>query len=84
MKSAQEIKSALHGLIDSIDDEQILNVLNEDIFPLLIENRNAENKEEKLTDDKMKQLDEAIKQADAGDTVSWADFVKATERWQTK
>ena len=85
MKSKQEIKEELHKLIDNIDDEHTLNVLNEDVVPYVIENRTKEeDEEEHLTEEQQKDLEEAIRQADAGETVNWEDFLKATERWRTK
>ncbi len=85
MKSKQELKDELHQLIDSIDDEETLNVLNEDVVPYIIENRSKEQDgEDELTPAQEKELDEAIRQADAGETVSWEEFLKETERWRTK
>ena len=84
MKSKQQIKEELHKLIDNIEDEHTLNVLNEDVVPYVIENRTKEeDEEEHLTEEQQKDLEEAIRQADAGETVSWEDFLKATERWRT-
>ena len=85
MKSKQEIKDELHKLIDSIEDEDTLNVLNDDVVPYLIENR---SKEEDAADDltvaQEKELDESIREADAGEVVSWDEFLKETKRWHTK
>ncbi len=83
MKSKQELKDELHQLIDNIEDEETLNVLNDDVLPYVIDNRTNKGEEE-LTGEQEKQLDEAIRQADIGETVSWQDFLKATERWRTK
>lgn len=84
MKSKEELKKELHYLIDSIEDEHTLNVLNEDIVPYVIENRTKELDEDDLTEEQEKELDEAIKEADAGETVSFEEYLKATARWRTK
>ncbi|HPH86203.1 MAG TPA: hypothetical protein PLC48_12120 [Ferruginibacter sp.] len=36
MKSKDEIKAALHQLIDGIDDESLLNLLMDDIVPYML------------------------------------------------
>ena len=46
MKSKEELKKVLHALIDSIEDEHILNVLNDEIVPYVIENRTKEKDDE--------------------------------------
>ena len=86
MKSKEEIKAELHKKIDSIDDEHTLHVLNEDIVPYAIENRTKEKDEEdeNLTPEQEKELDEAIRQADNGETISWEEFLNSTKQWRTK
>jgi predicted transcriptional regulator len=39
---------------------------------------------DKLTNEQQKQLEEAIRQADAGEFVSEEEYLKATARWHTK
>lgn len=86
MKSKDELKAELHKKIDSIDDEHTLHLLNDDIVPYAIENRTKENDEEDddLTAGEEAELDEAIRQADKGETVSWEEFLNATQQWRTK
>lgn len=85
MKSKSELKEKLHALIDGIDDEHVLNFLNEDIMPYVIENRTKKlDEEDKLTPEQEKELGEAIKEADRGDTITLDEFKKMTERWRTK
>ena len=85
MKSKQQIKEELHKLIDSIEDEGTLNVLNEDVVPYVIEKRSKEqDSEEELTKEQEDELDEAIRQADAGEVISWEELLKETKRWHTK
>lgn len=84
MKSKEELKKELHKLIDSIEDEHTLNVLNEDIMPYVIENRTKDMDEDDLTEEQEKELDQAIKEAENGETVSYEEFKKAISRWLTK
>ena len=82
----EELKKKLHELIDSIDDEQTLSVLNEDVVPYVIENRTKESDdiEDYLTDEQLKDLDEAIAEADRGETISYEEFKKNMDEWLTK
>ena len=86
MKSKEEIKAELHRKIDAIDDEYTLNVLNDDIVPYAIENRTKvkDEEDEELTEDQKKELDEAIRQTENGEIVSWEEFLNSTQQWRTK
>jgi hypothetical protein len=85
----EELKKKLHELIDSIDDEHVLSVLNEDIVPYVIENRTkeadeeADEAEDNLTEEQVKQLEQAIKEADEGKTMSYEEFKQRMSRWLT-
>ena len=90
-KNQEELKKKLHELIDSIDDEHTLNVLNEDIVPYVIENRTKEADEEadeaenSLTEEQLKELDESIAEVDRGETISFEsfeEFKKNMEEWR--
>ena len=83
MKSKEEIKKELHQLIDSIEDENTLHLLNEDVVPYIIENSTEEG-EEQLTEAQEKRLDEAIKQADEGKVISLDEFYRRMATWRTK
>lgn len=86
-KNQEELKKKLHELIDSIDDEHTLSVLNEDIVPYVIENRTkeadeeADEVEENLTEEQIKDLENSIKEADEGKTMSYEEFKKRMSRW---
>jgi hypothetical protein len=86
MKSKDEIKAELHKKIDSIEDEHTLNLLNDDIVPYAIENRTKDKDEEDedLTEEQEKELDEAIRQGENGETISWEEFLNSTQQWRTK
>lgn len=88
-KNQEELKKKLHELIDSIEDEHTLNVLNEDVVPYVIENRTkeadeeADEAEDNLTEEQLKELDQAIKEADEGKTISYEEFKRRMSKWLT-
>ena len=85
MKSSEEIKKELHEYIDSINDEETLWALHEDVLVYLKTNK-AENidEDEVLSEDQQKQLDEAIRQADAGEVMDFDEFKRRMSLWHTK
>lgn len=78
MKSKKQLKEELHQLIDSIDDEQILQTLNEDLVPYV-----AKKDEELLTAQQQQELEEAIAEADKRETVSFDEFKASMDKWRT-
>ncbi|NCU05003.1 MAG: hypothetical protein GXC73_13555 [Chitinophagaceae bacterium] len=78
MKSKKQLKEELHQFIDSIDDEQVLQTLNEDIVPYV-----AKNDAESLTAQQQQELEEAITAADNGETVSFDEFKASMDKWRT-
>lgn len=82
----EEIKQKLYKLIDSIDDEHLLNVLDENVVPYIIENKpkHADDVEKVLTEQQLKELDEAIAEADRGETISYEEFKKNMDEWRTR
>ncbi len=85
MKSKSKLKEQLHTLIDGIDDEYVLTVLNEDIMPYVINNRTKKlDEEEELTPEQEKELEEAIREADRGETITYDEFKEQMNRWRTK
>ena len=83
MKTREELKQELYKLIDSIEDEQLLHELNEDVVPYLIASRNETAEDDDLTEEQEKELKEAIAEADRGETISFEEFKKSTDRWRT-
>jgi hypothetical protein len=79
MKSKEEIKAELHKKIGSIEDAHTLNVLKDDIVPYAIENRTKDKDEEveELTEEQEKELDEAIRLVENGETISWGEFLNS-------
>lgn len=84
MKSSAQLKKELHEYIDGIDDEESLWVLHEDVVEYLKKEKGKREDEDYLTEDQENQLDEAIRQADAGEFVSEGEYLKATARWRIK
>lgn len=80
MKSAEEIKKELHQYIDNIEDEETLWMVHEEVVEYL----NESKVEDELTEEQEKSLDEAIRQADAGEFITEEEYKKATARWRTK
>lgn len=83
MKTKEQLKKELHEYIDSITDEETLMMVHEDVAAYLKKDAEIEEDEE-LTEEQEKQLEEAIRQADAGEFVSDEEYLKATARWRTK
>ena len=84
MKSSKELKKEIHEYIDSIDDEETLWMVHENVVEYLKKGKLEKEDEDYLTEDQEKQLDEAIRQADAGEFVTEEEYLKATARWRTK
>ena len=78
MKSKKQLKEELHQLIDSIDDEQVLQTLNEDLVPYV-----AQKDAASLTTQQQQELEEAIAAADNGDTISFDEFKAGMDKWRT-
>jgi hypothetical protein len=86
MKSKEELKIKLHKLIDSIEDEELLNALNEDIIPSVIENYSREMNEEENDShaEGIPGLDAALNGTENIEPISPEEFKKMTEKWGTK
>ena len=82
MKKA-ELKKILHAMIDSLDDKHTLYDLEKDIFPYVINYRTKKMDEadDDLTEEQIKQLDETIRQADAGETITLKEVKKSFAKW---
>jgi hypothetical protein len=84
MKSLQQLKEELHSKIENIDDESALQMLNEDIVPYIVNRSKGENAEEdNLTSAELEELEEAIKEADNGETISFEQFKERMDTWRS-
>jgi hypothetical protein len=74
------VKSKIYQLINSIEDENILQMLMEDVAYY------ASNKDiiEELNDEQLKELDEAISEADNNETTDWNDFKNEMHEWKKR
>lgn len=84
MKTKEQLKKELHEYIDSISDEETLMMVHEDVAAYLNKNLEEAGEEDYLTEEQEKQLEEALRQADAGEFISEEEYLKATARWRTK
>ena len=82
MKKA-EIKKILHAMVESLDDKYILYHLKENTFPYVLKYRTKkmDKADDDLTEEQIKQLDETIRQADAGETITMKEFKKSFAKW---
>jgi hypothetical protein len=75
----QDLKKELHSIIDSINDEETLSILKEDLAAYALE-KNADG----LTPEQMDELDVAIKEADDEiELEDWQSFKSQLEnKWE--
>lgn len=83
MKSKKKLKEQLHRLIDSIEDKHTLNVLNEELVPYVKNGTKKADEDNDLTEEQERLLNQAIEEADRGETVSFEEFKKRMDRWRT-
>ena len=81
MKTSKEIKKELHEYIDEMEDEETLWMLREDMVEYLKKGVKEDNE---LTKEQELQLEEAIRQADAGETISLEEFKNKMSTWHSK
>lgn len=76
----KEVKSKIYELIDSIEDENILQMLMEDAAYYV----SKKDIIDELNEEQLKELDEAISEADNNETIDWADFKKEMSEWKKR
>lgn len=84
MKSAKKIKKEIHEYIDLIKDDETLWMVREDVVEYLKKEKTEEQDDNCLTEEQQRDLDEAIRQADAGETMSLGEFKKKMATWHSK
>ena len=77
---SKELKSKIYGLLDSIEDENILQMVMEDIANYASKSKTGEE----LTEEQLKQLDEAISEVDKNETIDWNLFKKEMNEWKKR
>jgi predicted transcriptional regulator len=75
-----EVKSKIHQLVDSIGDEGVLQQVMEDVAFYA----SKKNELDWLAPEQLAELDAAIKEADAGETITWDEFKKEMDEWRKK
>ncbi|MEO8821654.1 MAG: hypothetical protein ABI374_12475 [Ginsengibacter sp.] len=75
---SKEVKSKIYKMIDSIEDENTLQMVMEDIAYYASGKKVADE----LTKEQLKELDEAISEADNNKTLDWGDFKKEMNEWK--
>jgi predicted transcriptional regulator len=74
----ETLKSKIHKLVDTIDDERTLIKVMEDV----IYYASKKSIEDELTPVQQHELNEAISEADNGETITWEDFKNELNEWK--
>jgi len=77
---SKEVKSKIYQLIDSIEDESILQMVMEDVV-YYVSNKDITDE---LNEQQKKELDEALSEADNNETIDWNDFKKEMNEWKKR
>lgn len=72
------LKKKIYELLESIEDESILNQVMEDVAFYT----SGKDVVDTISPKQLKELDEAISEADKGETVSWDEFKKEMNEWR--
>lgn len=74
------VKTKIYQLLEGIEDEAVLNQVMEEVAFY------ATKKDvvDELNPDQLKELDNAIEEADNKETISWHDFKKEMKEWKIK
>lgn len=72
------LKKKIYELLESIEDESILNQVMEDVAFYT----SGKDVVDTISPKHLKELDEAISEADKGETVSWDEFKKEMNEWR--
>ena len=75
-----EVRSKIHQLIDSIEDEKILQLVMEDVAYYA----NEKDVTDELNEQQLKELDHAISEADNNETINWDDLKKELNEWRKR
>jgi hypothetical protein len=75
-----ELKSKIYQLVDAIENEGVLQMVMEDIAYY------ADKKDiiDELNEEQLKELNEAISEADNSEIIGWEDFKKEMDEWKKR
>lgn len=76
----KEIKSEIYRLVDTIEDENILQMIMEDV----VNYAGKEDLVEELTKEQINEMDEAISKIENNETMDWKDFKKEINEWKDR
>lgn len=76
----EEVRSKIYQLVDSIEDENVLQMVMEDVAYY------AGKKDiiDDLDADQLKELNEAVTEADNNETIDWNDFKNEMDEWKKR
>lgn len=77
---SKELKSKICQLIESIEDENILQMVMEDVAYYVSDKGITDE----LSEEQRKELEEAISEADNNETIDWDDFKKEMNEWKKR
>jgi hypothetical protein len=80
--SANNLKQELISYIESIEDEELLSLLKEDI--LFYKRKDNADIIDDLSEEQLQELKTLIEEDDLKDTQTLEDFKKATDKWRIK
>ncbi|MBX9783929.1 MAG: hypothetical protein K2X48_11630 [Chitinophagaceae bacterium] len=72
------LKQKIYKLLENIEDDAILNQVMEDVAFYA----SGQDVVDSLSSKQLKELDEAISEADNGETISWGDLKKEMKEWK--
>ena len=77
---SKEVKSKIYEILEGIEDEAVLNQVMEDVVFY------ASKKDivDELSSNQLKELDEAIAEADNKQSITWEEFKKEMNEWRKK
>ena len=76
----ENVKEKIHKLLDTIQDEQTLAQVMEDV----VFYSSKQEVTDSLNDNQLKELSEAMKEADNHQVIGWADFKNELNEWKKK
>ena len=76
----EEVQSKIYRLVDSIEDENVLQMVMEDVAYYAGKIDIIDD----LDSDQLKELNEAVTEADNNETIDWNDFKKEMNEWKKR
>jgi hypothetical protein len=76
----EKVKSKIYELVNSIKDENVLQMVMEDVAYY------ASNRDviDDLDEQQLKELNDAISEANNNETIEWEDFKKEMDEWKKR